>query len=205
MNPARHRRRRVVAFDLGGVVVDVDKSVLAQLGPPDLVERAFFVGDRHDRLTTGDLSADEFVAAAAAVLGRDVDVVRSAWAQMVAFSAGGLELVNDVAAVADIAVWSNTDPVHWHVLAGPLSAVAVDVATSFCIGAMKPQPTYFARALQRLTAHGHDVADGENVVFVDDRADNVAAARLAGIDAHCVQGVAMTRALLTSLGVLATR
>ena len=43
----------VVAFDLGGVVVDVDLSVLVALGTKDRVDAAFFGHDRHERLSVG--------------------------------------------------------------------------------------------------------------------------------------------------------
>jgi FMN phosphatase YigB (HAD superfamily) len=177
---------RVVAFDLGGVVVDVDFESLTALGPRDVVERAFFVGDRHDRLTVGTLSGDAYVADVAADLGLDVDVVRAAWASVVRFSPGGLELIAEVAAVVPVAIWSNTDPIHWSVLSTSLQ-LALDHAPSFVVGAMKPQPAYFARAVSRLPA------DAE-VFFVDDRADNVAAAVQAGVQAQVVRGVEQTRA-----------
>lgn len=181
---------RVVAFDLGGVVVDVDFTPLAALiqGPRDVVERAFFVGagDRHDRLTVGALSGDDYVAEVAADLGLDVDVVRAAWASVVRFSPGGLELIAEVAARAPVAIWSNTDPIHWSVLSSLLS-LTLDHAPSFVLGAMKPQPAYFARALSRLPA------DAE-VFFVDDRADNVEAAIAAGVSAQVVRGVEQARA-----------
>jgi FMN phosphatase YigB (HAD superfamily) len=41
------------------------------------------------------------------------------------------------------------------------------------------------------------------VLFLDDRADNVAAARALGIDAVVVRGVAAAAALLTARGILA--
>lgn len=180
---------RVVAFDLGGVVVDVDFTVLARLGPRDVVERAFFAGAdgrRHDRLTVGALSGAAWAAEVAADLGVAVDVIEQTWASVVRFSPGGLALLAEVAAQAPIAIWSNTDPVHWSVLSSSLQ-LAHDVAPSFAIQAMKPQPAYFARALARLPA------DAE-VFFVDDRADNVEAARAAGVSAQVVRGVQQARA-----------
>jgi FMN phosphatase YigB (HAD superfamily) len=180
--------RRVVAFDLGGVVVDVDFTALAALGPRDVVERAFFVGagDRHDRLTVGAVSGDDYVAEVAADLGVDVDVVRTAWASVVRFSPGGQQLIAEVAARVPVAIWSNTDPIHWSVLSSSLQ-LAFDLAPSFALGAMKPQPAYFKRALARLPA---DV----EVFFVDDRADNVDAAIAAGVSAQVVRGVEQARA-----------
>ena len=191
--------RRVVAFDLGGVIVDVDFQSLTALGPRDVVERAFFVGDRHDRLTVGTLSGDAYVAEVAADLGLDVgvdvDVVRAAWASVVRFSPGGLALIAEVAARAPVAIWSNTDPIHWSVLSPSLSSLSssssslssFDLAPSFLLGAMKPEPAYFARALSRLPA------DAE-VFFVDDRAENVEAAIAAGVSAQVVRGVQQARA-----------
>lgn len=187
---------RVIAFDLGGVVVDVDHGVLATLGPRDHVERALFADGRHDELTTGDLDGDAFVAAAAAALGQDVDVVARHWRDVVRFSDGGLALVEAVARVRRVAVWSNTDPLHWSALGPALEAVAVDVAPSFRLGTMKPRAEYFVRALARLDVAHHEV------LFLDDRAENVAAARALGIDAVVVRGVAAARAVLVMRGVL---
>lgn len=188
---------RVVAFDLGGVVVDVDHGVLAGLGAREHVEAALFGEGRHDDLTTGKLDGDAFVAAAAAALAWDVDVVARHWREVVRFSDGGLALVEAVARVRRVAIWSNTDPLHWGQLGPALEAVAVDVAPSFRVGTMKPRADYFARALARL-----DVAPAE-VLFLDDRADNVAAARALGIDAVVVRGVAAAAGLLTARGILA--
>jgi FMN phosphatase YigB (HAD superfamily) len=187
---------RVVAFDLGGVVVDVNHGVLAGLGPRDHVEAALFGDGRHDQLTTGELDGHAFVAAAAAALGHDVDVVARVWREVVGFSDGGLALVQAVARVRKVAVWSNTDPHHWSVLGPALEAVAVDVAPSFRLGTMKPRADYFVRALARLDTAPHEV------LFLDDRADNVAAARALGIDAVVVGGVAAARAILVGRGVL---
>jgi HAD superfamily hydrolase (TIGR01509 family) len=61
---------------------------------------------------------------------------------------------------------------------------------------MKPRADYFVRALARLDTAPHEV------LFLDDRADNVAAARALGIDAVVVGGVAAARAILVGRGVL---
>lgn len=190
---------RVVAFDLGGVVVDVDKQALAALGPVDVVARALFHDGAHDRLTVGALSGDAFIAEAADRLGAARDLLRRTWASMVRFSDGGLDLVADCAHRGPVAIWSNTDPIHWSVLGDALLPLAVDVAPSFAIGAMKPQQAYFDAVVARLSPHGMGAAD---IVFVDDRLENVLAARACGIEAVVVDGVAGTRAALVSLGIL---
>jgi FMN phosphatase YigB (HAD superfamily) len=187
---------RVVAFDLGGVVVDVDHGVLAGLGPRVREEEALFGDARHDALTVGALDGEAFVAAAAAALDEDVDVVARRWREVVRFADGGLALLEATARVCPVAVWSNTDPLHWGELGPALEAIAVDVAPSFRLGAMKPADHYFRRALARL-----GVDPGE-VLVLDDRADNVAAARAIGIDAVVVVGVAAAREVLLQRGVL---
>lgn len=179
---------KIVAFDLGGVVVDVDKSHLRGLGAADVVDAAFFVGaagDRHDALSTGALAADAYCAAVANDLGVDVDTVRDAWRRVVRWSQGGRELVREVAAVTTTLFWSNTDPIHWRELGLP-----DDRCTSFRLGFMKPDPRYFAGAL---VVAGVDAAD---VVYVDDLAENVAAAREFGVDAVVVSGVDEARAAI---------
>lgn len=193
---------RVVAFDLGGVVVDVDKAVLVELGPNDAVARAVFHDGIHDRLTVGALDADVFIDAAANALGLERARVRRTWASMVRFSVGGLELVAQCASRGPVAIWSNTDPIHWSVLGPSLVPLSIDVAPSFEIGAMKPHPAYFAGVIARLSAFGVGAGD---IVFVDDRVENVEAACACGIDAVVVNGVNQARAALVARGILSSR
>lgn len=176
------RRPRLVAFDLGGVVVDVDKDHLAAFGAADAVAAAFF-GDRHDALSVGALSGDAYCAAVAADLGASVDAVRDAWARVVRWRPGGRELIAEVAAQASTAIWSNTDPIHWQAL-----GLDDDRHTSFRLQVMKPDPRFFAAALGGRA--------GADVVYVDDRADNVAAAVEFGVDAVVVTSVDDARAAI---------
>lgn len=184
--------RKVVAFDLGGVVVDVDKAPLAHLGDARAVDAAFF-GARHDAVSTGALGGDAYCAAVAADLGVAADVVARAWARVVRWRAGARALFDDVAAhaaVAAVRCWSNTDPVHWRAL----GLDATDACTSFRVGFMKPDPHYFARVVEHVAAAtGVAAAD---IVYVDDRADNVAAAVACGVDAVVVESVDDARAAI---------
>jgi putative hydrolase of the HAD superfamily len=66
------------------------------------------------------------------------------------------------------------------------------------IGAKKPDPAYFATVLAHLQI------DPAHILFIDDRAENVAAARQAGIPAiqfHIASGAAELRRLLSNLGI----
>jgi FMN phosphatase YigB (HAD superfamily) len=178
---------RIVAFDLGGVLVDVAKDHLDGFGD------AFF-GDRHDALSTGGLDADAWVAAVASDVDESADVVRAAWQRVVRWSPGALGLLQATALRGPLRVWSNTDPIHWQVLqeklVGAFDPRAFDdVATlSFRCGFMKPDPRFYAAAL------GND--DPGDVLLLDDRKENVAAACAVGIDAVVVHGVAEAAAAI---------
>lgn len=185
----------IVAFDLGGVLVDVDHHAAARalgVSLPD-IERAFFSDGIHDAVTVGALDGPGFAAAAARALGRDVLAVESAWAAIVEVRADGRALVEECLAM-DLAVvlWSNTDPIHLARMARALPPLPLE-HVSFALGAQKPDPEFFRRALARL---------GRSPVFVDDRADNVAAARALGIRAHVARGPAEARAALVREGLL---
>ncbi|OGQ13365.1 MAG: hypothetical protein A2138_12975 [Deltaproteobacteria bacterium RBG_16_71_12] len=184
-----------VAFDLGGVLVDVEHAAAARAldVPLSEIERAFFSGGIHDAVTVGALDGQAFVAAAARALARDVAAVADAWAAIVQVRADGRALVEEcLAAGLAVVLWSNTDPIHLARMAQALPPVPLD-HVSFVLGAQKPDPEFFRRGLARL---------GRSPVFVDDRADNVAAARALGIRAHVVRGPAEARAALAREGLL---
>jgi len=189
---------RVVAFDLGGVLVDVDLAVLPRaLGREAArVEEALFGGDRHERLSTGALGAEPFVREAARALDVDEDQIRAAWGDVVRARDGARALVERVRARA--VAWSNTDPIHVARLAPTLSPRLFDEgrALSYEIAAMKPARAFTERAVARL-----GVAPSE-IFFVDDRAENVAAARAAGVEAAVTRSIAETAELLSQRGLL---
>jgi putative hydrolase of the HAD superfamily len=182
----------VVAFDLGGVLVDVQKGHLAALGDAPTIDDAFH-GDAHDALSTGQLSGTAFAARAAGVLAVELEVARAAWARVVSWLPGGRALLSSCAARITTHVWSNTDPLHWSVLGPAIDGVVARVATSFALGVAKPDRRFFARALAG--------AAPERVLFVDDRLDNVEAARELGIRAVRCDGVDEARAILRAHGV----
>jgi FMN phosphatase YigB (HAD superfamily) len=181
----RATRYRAVAFDMGGVLVDVDHQRCAHLlGLPwRVLEPAFFADGRHDALTVGALSADAFVAAAASACRRPVARVRDAWGAVVEPWAGAGALVERVARAGLVTLaWSNTDPIHVAVMARGIPFVGDAPDVSFRLGAMKPDAAFYAGALARVGLRA------DEVLFLDDRDDNVAAARVAGVDARVVRG-----------------
>lgn len=186
----------VVAFDLGSVLVDVERERVAEvLGLSwARVEGAFFRDGRHDLLACGALSARAYLQAAADELGVSFADVERAWASVVRVSEGARALVEDVR--VDVVAWSNTDDVHVEAMRPHLpERLWTRAALSQVLRAAKPDPAFFHQALERLGQ------PAERVVFLDDLAPNVAAARAAGIDAEQVVGVAAARRALERRGL----
>lgn len=185
----------IIALDLGGVLVDVDHERCARrLGLRwTQCEAAFFAGGLHDKVTTGQIDGAAFIASAAETLGLPEGLVREAWADIVTVMPDGRALVEELlAAGSPVHLWSNTDPIHLaRMLDGLPTGVAADTA-SFRLGAMKPEPAFFQRAMAR----------GVPAIFLDDRLDVVDAARAEGVRALRCVGPVQARALLIEAWLL---
>ena len=192
-------RIEVVAFDFGGVLVDVDLASLDLFARHFANSRAvFFAEDWHERLTVGACSAPDCIAAVAAALSADPKAVQEAWANVVSACDGAVALVQEVAQRRPVVVWSNTDPVHWGKLRAIFPMLDTPHAAISCeLGAAKPAPLFYSRALSRLRAAA------PSVLFLDNLEENVRAAQALGIQAACVQGVSEARHALKRFGALA--
>lgn len=86
-----------------------------------------------------------------------------------------------------LGVLSNTCEAHWeNVVNGPFQHVLPEfseVILSFEIGAMKPDAKIYEVAIERAGVAA------EEILFADDREENVEGARAAGLDAHLFAGV----------------
>jgi putative hydrolase of the HAD superfamily len=93
-----------------------------------------------------------------------------------------------------LAILSNAFFGHWdHFEGSELYSMFERPMASHLIGAVKPSPAAYEIALQRLEAAP------ERVVFIDDKPENVEAARAAGMHAFVTNSVATTRAGLSAL------
>lgn len=182
---------RLVAFDLGGVLVDVSMERAAHQFNVEVeaFRKRAFDGDGealHAAMTVGG-PADSFVDHLARVFGTDHPTARAAWASVVSPRPQARAIIDAVAALESVAqtAWSNTDPVHAQALQQPLAPLfSAHRALSFEVEAQKPAAAFFERALRRAAL------EPSAVLFVDDRAENVAAAKAAGICAVVATSVA---------------
>lgn len=96
-----------------------------------------------------------------------------------------------------LAILSNAFFGHWDCFeGGELHGLFELAMSSHLIGAAKPSPAAYEAALRRMRTVP------ERVVFIDDKPENVEAARALGIHAFVTDSVATTRAGLTALRVL---
>jgi FMN phosphatase YigB (HAD superfamily) len=187
---------RAVAFDLGGVLVDVDHARAASALGRSLAqwEQALFSSDAHDRVSRGLAAPGALFEPAARALDCSAIDVERAWAQVVRVWDGAEAVVHAVQQRGlRVLVWSNTDPVHARVMARTLPVIEGARGLSFRVGEMKPGAAFYERALDA------DLRFDE-VMFLDDRQENVDAALRLGVVARTIAGGMMgTRAALEAL------
>jgi putative hydrolase of the HAD superfamily len=193
-----------VLFDIGGVLVGLDGvpslAKLLQLEPHhEELHRRWLACPSVVRHETGQISADQF----AIEVVRDLGLSLSPEAFLGEF-AGWLtaplprafELVDRIPLGYQVAALSNMSAFHWNQIhAMGLPARFDAIYLSHEIGCLKPAPEAFQAALD-----GMALPSGE-VLFLDDGAANVQAARTLGMEAHLVRGPAEAEAVLQAYGV----
>lgn len=105
-----------------------------------------------------------------------------------------------------VAMGTNQQPhrAAWLAESGQFADLCDEVYTSSRVGVAKPSPDFF-RAVLAAEAEAGFPAEPSEVVFIDDRADNVAGAQEAGLVArqyHYSQGAPELREALEATGVL---
>jgi glucose-1-phosphatase len=214
---ARHRPSYVI-FDLGNVLVHIEPAAfLRSLGIDSPDNRAFYqphVVDIVKRYERGDNSTEVFFAN----LGRlfndtdktirhnhggnvhfTVDDFRSAMVSIIGVPVEGMEdVVRRVGASVSVGLLSNTNPVHieyclqrFHILQEIPSHFY-----SYQLNAFKPEPEIFERVIDKISLPPVEI------FYIDDLAENVAAARRAGMLGHQFVGVENIKRVLAELQLI---
>jgi HAD superfamily hydrolase (TIGR01509 family) len=203
---------RFVYFDLGNVLAtfSVDRACRNvsdrwAVSPED-VRRVVWDSGLQDRFEHGEVAADRFAAEVRRSLGLDAssaptDELLDRLSDMFDPILEMIDLVDAVRATGvDMGILSNTCEAHWRwlvrsgyaALRGPWNRVIL----SYEHGAMKPAESIYRVAGE---AAGHPVG---SILFFDDRADNVLAAKAGGWQAHRFTDAGSAREVLTMSGVL---
>ncbi|MDH3334439.1 MAG: HAD-IA family hydrolase [Gammaproteobacteria bacterium] len=188
--------RPVLLLDLGGVLADLGDPVAAMGLDMTLPEfwATWTSSPTVRALETGQMNEEEFLQEIPAVLGCSREEAFGprfhAW-QLKLFPGIG-DLVQNAAQRYRVALLSNTNAIHWRqvTMASRVFESFDHVFLSYETGHYKPEHAAFMDVTEFF-----DCAPGD-VLFVDDSAPNIAAARDFGIDAHEVAGAAELRRLL---------
>ncbi len=188
---------RNLLFDLGGVIMDIDKNdcvrAFERLG---LANASSYFGDYSQTgpfmlLEEGAISPDEFHAALRADLPDGVSdaQIDAAFCEfLTGIPPYRLQWLRDLRKQKRVYMLSNTNPVMWHSKiarefeqeGGSLSDYFDGCVTSFEAKALKPEKKIFDYAIRTLGIKP------EETLFLDDSESNVQAARALGFQAEVV-------------------
>jgi HAD superfamily hydrolase (TIGR01509 family) len=189
------KKKRVLLFDLGGVLADLGTPT-SDMGL-DMTEEAFWAtwlnSENVHAFEMGKLDAPEFCRRIAGELGQeDTDTFEErlrAW-RLTLFP-GVADLIRSIPQTIPIALLSNTNEIHWDPLATAGVFTRFDqLFLSYETGHYKPMQSAFEQVTARFGC------DPDDVLFLDDSPRNVAAAIETGFDAHRVYGVTESRAVI---------
>lgn len=188
--PTPARRPAFFYFDLGNVLLDFDhaaacRNVSRITGlSPEVVRHTIFESGLELRYEAGELTTEEFHLEFEARTGTKVslDALVLACSDMFTLKPGMAAILAELRAAGHrLGLLSNTNIAHWQFVYpnryGELWPHFEVFALSFELKSLKPLPRIYEQAaeLARVPA--------TSIFFVDDRADNVAGALAAGMDA----------------------
>lgn len=176
-------------FDLGNVLLKFDHRIacvnIAELAgvSADLVWKVIFEGPLQNQYETGEITDEKFHAAFCAATSSSPPLE-----ELLVAASDIFEIQQEVVTIAktlrqqtdQVGILSNTCKAHWEFVRRRFPAVIEPFevfALSYELFSMKPAPEIYVAAAKLA---GHEPG---NIFFVDDRPENVQAARAAGYDA----------------------
>ena len=192
-----------VVFDIGWVLLHLNYQPLLELlaarGAPlserDAVMERIALAEHE----CGRMCGDELLERLAALTREPVSLaeVRANWLDMFVIDAPMVELAHRLSERYRVYLLSNIGDLHWAHLAREyrLHSLGHGALPSYLAGVMKPHADIYAEAERRFAL------TPARTVFIDDRADNIAAARARGWHGIVHEDYPRTRAALGALGV----
>lgn len=179
---------KIFLFDIGNVLVDFDFNVMTKRiekesgrACGELTERDM---QMHDAVERGEISDQQWVDYLndARGLSWTVDDLIGVWQEMFFINPVGRKLFLDSIA-RGLPVYTLSNIAKHHIDAiernwPDFFAGATGLFLSYEMGTRKPDSEIYEQALGKLNA------EGRQCLFIDDRPENIAAARAAGIHAH---------------------
>jgi HAD superfamily hydrolase (TIGR01509 family) len=197
----------VILFDLGGVLIELT-GVERML---ELCNHSFSADELWTRwltsegvrqFETGRSDPDAFGTAMLEEFGLSIAAAQfleefTAWPKGV--FPGSFELLEQLSASYRLACLSNTNALHWPRVCDEMGLARYFEFTfaSHLVGMLKPDVEIFHHVIDQLGC------PPARILFLDDNQLNIASARVAGIVARRVAGLAEVHTALAELGVLA--
>lgn len=192
----------LILFDLGGVLADLGRP--AELMDLPMTDKAFWTlwlsSPAVQEFELGHIDAGHFFAMFSKELGlsESEKIFRQRFTNwhLDLFPAAD-HLLNGLLQRHDVALLSNTNPVHWQMVTAQSNAFDrfSHLFLSFEMGLCKPTDAAFQHVIDQLATLP------SSVVFLDDTASNVTVARRFGMVAAQVRGVAEACSALAANGI----
>ena len=196
----------VLLFDVGGVLVELGgvATLLGWLDHRVSMQELWSMWLRSPSVRafeTGRIDAAQFAAGVLAELRLDVDAgyfIESFARWPTALYPGALQMIGEIPGHYRRALLSNSNVLHWRRVLDDmgLGAVFEHRFASHLTGRIKPDAEAFEHVLEVLDCRA------SQVLFLDDNALNIEAARAVGMQAQQVRGAHETRSWLQHAGIL---
>jgi 2-haloacid dehalogenase len=192
-----------IVFDVGRVLVRLDPrpllALLAAHGVADHDLESLLLRVALHEHETGELPGEGLIARLCALAPAPIPpaAAHAAWLDMFELDHAMVGLAHALAARHRVFLLSNIGDLHWMHLAREyrLHRIGHGALPSFLAGSMKPAAPIYAEAERRFAL------DPGRTLFIDDRHDNIAAARQRGWHGIVHEDYARTRAALAQAGV----
>jgi FMN phosphatase YigB (HAD superfamily) len=192
-----------IVFDIGRVLVRLEPqpllTLLTQHGVDDHDLESLVMRIALHEHETGELPGEGLIARLSALAPAAIPAAaaRAAWLDMFELDHAMIGLAHSLAARHRVYLLSNIGDLHWMHLAREygLHRIGHGALPSFVAGSMKPAAPIYAEAERRFAL------DPGRTLFIDDRHDNIAAARQRGWHGIVHQDYASTRTALARAGV----
>lgn len=196
----------LVAFDLGNVLCTVNEMPVAQKlaamsgrSAEDTFE-IIFSKQRKLLFESGEMTFTQHAEQAISTLGLDMSTrdFTDLYDSVLIPSENMFTLVSRIGTTHRLALVSNTSEPHWKSAQRflPFSPKLDPVIVSYEVESMKPDRAFYDALLEQ------SGVPASNILFVDDLAVNIAAARTAGMIGHQFESQAGLETALIELGII---
>jgi HAD superfamily hydrolase (TIGR01509 family) len=193
-----------IVFDLGRVLIDLDFEhafeYWANASGQELtdVRSRFVLDEPYCAQECGEIEASQYFSHLRKTLGLDLsdEEFLFGWNSIFLEPVSGIEpLLEELKPLKPLHVFSNTNAAHqdfWSQRYADLLTPFQQIVCSHELGARKPNEEAFLQLSAQLSS------PPDRILFFDDLPENVAGARSAGLQAHCVRSAAEIRRILAA-------